>query len=107
MATWSKIYVEIEGSASVLYNLHKGLKREKMFCEIARPQPKYLPSDEVRNWRMQNWGTKWELDEISDVSWANGKVSFWAYSAGGNVDPILEHLESQGCETLCMEEFVG
>jgi hypothetical protein len=101
MPNWCSNYVMITGPAAEVDALEKYLAQEPLpddyhgLCEYFVPQPQGLTGDwDWYNWRVENWGTKWEVDVNTTRS---GKTLALAFdSAWAPPVPVFEAMHARG-----------
>lgn len=81
MPNWCSNTVKIKGTRTNISKLRTAMEKEKRFLDFFKPQPRGLVDRPVPegqtmpdwwNWRVNNWGTKWEIaldDESTQIFW--------------------------------------
>lgn len=101
--------VYIHGPRALVLELYHQLTEHDRFCDTVIPMPLGKVHDGY-NWRVENWGTKWdvaeaevtsdyesdEFDHDSEVDNGNAWFSFRCWTAWGPPEPVWDKLHEMG-----------
>jgi Ferredoxin-like domain in Api92-like protein len=69
MPNWCMNDLRISGNADEILSFIEDNKTDGEFCfKTLVPEPEYKNSEEWYDWRLSNWGTKWDVDGDVDVN---------------------------------------
>ena len=95
MPNWCQNIIRISGSSENMNRLQaEGLVDGKLSLEKILPTPpELLENDGWYNWRLDNWGTRWDLSEDQRIESPNlNELVFYCDSAWGPPDKALSEL---------------
>jgi len=106
MPNWCNNELRIQGSPKELSKLIKKVQITKseatdnhdeslLSCHRIIPQPTFV-NDEWYEWRVSNWGTKWDLSDVRfDGDVEDKEVSYYFESAWSPIVPVVEALAKE------------
>jgi len=103
MPNWVQQKVVIKGDTARLQHLCAALRRNE-FCHTVLPMPfEYATSldDGWKDWAILNWGTKWDVADINDITLKTydndtSKLTFTCNTANTAPQPVWDHLVRLG-----------
>ena len=81
MPNYCTNYLILGGNTEILTDLWEKnfaqltFNQHGMFLQLLRPMPD-LEDSEIRDWRLSNWGTKWEAIDMWDVNFDDDILTF-------------------------------
>jgi len=94
--------VYIQGPRAVVQELYYQLTEHDRFCDTVFP----MTLDKVHdghNWRVENWGTKWDVAEaeiVDAIEVSHNEVEAWfsfrCWTAWGPPEPVWDKLHEMG-----------
>lgn len=103
--------VTISGDRNIVQELYEQIKDHGRFCEVVNPMPLEVWARPVEgeyrtpawyNWRLDNWGTKWDIaesdiaDHLAPLGEDTATFTFMCWTAWSPPTPVWDRLVELG-----------
>jgi hypothetical protein len=103
MPNWCENRIKISGSTEKINKLWEKVESDGLLNTL-RPQPDNLKENEYYGWRIDNWGTKWEVnsEDLCVVDNGDGTSYIWGDFVSAWSPPVEAYIAfneaDNGCE---------
>jgi hypothetical protein len=103
MPNWCENRIRISGSTEKINKLWEKVESDGLLNTL-RPQPDNLKENEYYGWRIDNWGTKWEVnsEDLCVVDNGDGTSYIWGDFVSAWSPPVEAYIAfneaDNGCE---------
>ena len=119
MPNWCENNLTIVSDDKTLLQKIDGAVKEEKLLDFLASEPKNYNDEKAYHWRLDNWGTKWEIDEFTYFRFIKNRIEMGFLSAWApplealktfkknhpEVDFIYIHYHEPGCGVCGCKEY--